>query len=156
MALRFEYDYLITMKLSQWAEYRIQDDTDFIDYWYNLFLSESKKAIDEPETGNLASFGVARWKNEFEIYVDKYTPIHGMGFFGEERCYLATYAQYLVYELQTPSKVIAELYGKPMLGWMMEHYNRFHTFGSNLFMQYFTDEWGLPPGIDKPFRTVNR
>jgi len=93
MASRFEYDIYIVRKLAAWAEYRLSDDIDFIDYWYSLFLSETKIEIDEPELGNRASFGVFRWKNDFEIYYDKYKPKAGEGFYGEERCYFATYMQ---------------------------------------------------------------
>ena len=148
MELRFEYDISIVRKLTAWAENYLTDDTDFIDYWFNLFRSKTKIFIDEPDEGNLASFGVNRWKNDFEIYVDKYMPKKGTGFYGEERCYFAAYSQYLIYELQTPSQVIAELYGKPMFEWLMAHYNRFHCFGSNLFIQYFVEEWGLPSGVE--------
>jgi len=154
MGLRFEYDFYIVRKLASWA-YNLPDNIDFIDYWYNLFLSNSKILLDEPDEGNLASFGVNRWRNDFETYVDNYTPKKGEGFDDWAREYFATYSQYLVYELQTSSKEIAELYGKDMFEWLMSHYNRFHTFGSNLFMQYFIEEWGLPPTIEKPFRVVN-
>jgi len=154
MEFRFEYDIWIVRKLAAWAEAKLTDDVDFIDYWYNLFLSQTKTFIDEPDIGNLSSFGIVRWKNDFEVYIDGYSPKKGVGFCGEERCYFATYSQYLVYELQTPSKVIAEYFGKDMFHWLMKNY-RFHTIGTNLFMQYFVEKWGLPPGISNPYRVVN-
>ena len=154
MELRFNYDYIIVSKLGQWAE-ELPDTIDFLDYWYNLFLSETKIYIDEPDSGTLASFWINRWKRDFEEYTDKYTPKQGEGFSGEERSWFAQYAQYLVYELQTPSKDICSLYGKAMFEWLMKHYNKFHCFGTNLFMDYFIDEWGLPPGVTKPYRVVN-
>jgi hypothetical protein len=143
MDLRFEHDIYIVRKLSSWAENHIDEETDFIDYWYNLFQSQTKTLIDEPDKGNVASFGVARWKNDFETYADKYIPQKGQSFSPEERSYFAAYSQYLVYELQIPSKKITELYGKPMFEWLMTHYNRFHTFGLKLFIQYFAEEWGV-------------
>ena len=154
MELRFKYDALITLKLGRWAEV-LSNRIDFIDYWYNLFLSESKIYIDEPDKGNLASFWINRWKNDFEIYVDQYKPKEGEGYCETERHYFAMYSQYLVYEFQTPSKNIAQLYGKPMFEWIMKHYNRFHCFGSNLFIEYFVNEWGLPTGVEQPYRIVN-
>ena len=154
MELRFEYDIIIVMKLQQWAE-RLSDDIDFIDYWYNFFLSQTKAKLDEPYKSNLASFWINRWQEDFETYVDKYTPIPGNGFYNEERAWFAQYSQYLVYELQTPSRDIALLYDKPMFEWMMANYHKFHCFGTNLFMEYFVEQWGLPPGVEKPFGVIN-
>lgn len=150
MALQFEYDIFITRKLAAWAENHWEPGQDFLDYWYHLFLSHTKVLIDEPDKGNLASFGVPRWKNDFEIYVDKFSPKIGESFTGEVRCWFATYSQYLVYALQMPSKAIAVHYGKEMFIWLMEHYGQFHTFGSNLFIQHFIQKWGLPSHLSKP------
>ena len=143
MDLRYEYDIIITMKLQQWAK-RLSDDIDFVDYWYSLFLSKTKKYLDEPDKGTLASFWINRWQEDFEEYVDKYKPKQGEGFSAEERGWLAQYTQYLVYELQTPSKDIAIIYGKPMFEWMLKGYIKFHCFGTNLFMEHFVEKWGLP------------
>jgi hypothetical protein len=102
MDLRFECDPIIVLKLGDWAE-ELPNDIDFLDYWFNLFLSETKTYLDEPDKGNLASFWVNRWKNDFETYVDKYTRIPGEGFGAEMQQWFARYMQYLVYALQTPS-----------------------------------------------------
>jgi len=44
-------------------------------------------------------------------------------------------------ELQTPSKAIAEHYGFGAFKWLMERYDQFHTIGTNLFVEYFVEEW---------------
>jgi len=50
------------------------------------------------------------------------------------------YAQYLVCEFQTPSKMLAEHYGVDMFKWLMKRYGEFHTIGTNLFIDYFVEE----------------
>jgi len=152
MSLRFEYDYNIVVKLDRWAS-RLPDDVDFIDYWYNFFLSDAKRGIDDKEVDNSASFWITRWRTDFEA---EYSPKLGEGFSATERGWFSMYAQYLVYELQTPSDVIAKHYGKPMFEWLMDCYDAYHTIGTNLFLQYFMEKWGMPPGVEKPFRIVNR
>ena len=149
--MRFEYDYMITAKLAEWAR-RIPDDCDFLDYWFNLFLSDVKCGIDDKEVDNSASFWLTRWREDFE---ENYTPIIGEGFFDYERAWFAMYIQYLVYELQTPSKALAEHYGFGAFKWLMERYDQFHTIGTNLFVEYFVEEWGLPPGVITPVQIVN-
>jgi hypothetical protein len=149
--MRFEYDYIVTAKLAEWAR-RIPDDCDFLDYWFNFFKSDVKCGIDDKEVDNSTSFWLTRWREDFE---EIYTPIYGNGFFDYERAWFAMYAQYLVYEFQTPSKVLAEHYGFDMFMWLMERYAEFHTIGTNLFIDYFIEEWGLPQNVKRPTRIVN-
>jgi len=149
--MRFEYDYMVIAKLAEWAR-RIPDDRDFLDYWYNLFLSDVKCGIDDKEVDNSTSFWLTRWREDFE---ESYTPIKGEGFFDYERAWFATYAQYLVCEFQTPSKTLAGHYGLVMFKWLMGRYAEFHTIGTNLFIDYFMDEWGMPPNVAQPARIVN-
>lgn len=151
MNLYFEYDFIVVSKLACWAS-RLPDNYDFLDYWYNLFLSPIKYGIDDEDYDNTTSFWLTRWRIDFE---KTYTPITGESFCEEEREWFAMYSQYLVYELQTPSRVIAEYYGKDMFAWLMDRYPKYHCIGTNLYMQYFVEEWGCPPGVEKPFRVVN-
>jgi len=149
--MRFEYDYMVTAKLAEWAK-RIPDDCDFLDYWFNLFLSDVKCGIDDKGVDNSTSFWLTRWREDFE---ESYTPINGEGFYDYERAWFAMYAQYLVCEFQTPSKMLAEHYGFGMFKWLMERYTEFHTIGTNLFIDYFVEEWGMPPNVAQPARIVN-
>ena len=149
--MRFEYDYMVTAKLAEWAR-RLPGGCDFLDYWHNLFLSDVKCGIDDKEVDNSASFWLTRWREDFE---EKYTLIDGEGYFDYERAWFAMYAQYLVYEFQAPSKVLAGHYGPGMFKWLMGRYGQFHTVGTNLYIDYFIEEWGLPPGVTQPKRCVN-
>jgi len=149
--MRFEYDYMVTVKLAEWAR-RIPDDCDFLDYWFNFIMSDVKCGIDDKNVDNSTSFWLTRWREDFE---ENYTPINGEGFFDYERAWFAMYAQYLVCEFQTPSKVIAEHYGLDMFKWLMDNYEKFHTIGTNLFVDYFVEEWGFPPNVTQPMRIVN-
>ena len=151
--LRFEYDYNTVLKLYMWAQ-RLPDDVDFIDYWYNLFLSDTKARIDD-DNNNLGSFWLTRWMEDFEQFYDKYERKPGDGFSENERIWFAMYTQYLVYELQLSSKEIALHYGKQMFINLMDEWFKYHTFGTNLFMDHFAEMFGLPPGVEKPYRVVN-
>ena len=146
MELRFEYDLIITLKLGQWAE-ELPDNIDFTDYWFNLFLSETKIYLDEPDTGTLASFWINRWKNDFEKYVDGYVPIPGDGINPDIRNWVAQYMQYLVYSLQIPSKRIAEFYGKKIFDAVAKMYPKYHCYGVDYFVNSFASEFGLPPEV---------
>jgi len=149
--MRFEYDYIITAKLAEWAR-RLPDDCHFVDYWYNLFLSDVKRGIDDKEVDNSASFWLTRWREDFEL---EYSPRRGQTTYDYQRAWFAMYTQYLVYELQTPSRVLATHYGVACFAWLMERYDTFHTIGTNLFTEYFVEEWGWPPGITQAARVVN-
>ena len=53
------------------------------------------------------------------------------------------------------SRVIAQHYGMGMFQQVMNGWFRYHTFGTNLFMDHFTAKFGLPPGVEQPYRVVN-
>ncbi|MCL1863975.1 MAG: hypothetical protein FWF78_10460 [Defluviitaleaceae bacterium] len=149
--MHFEYDYFVTAKLSEWAR-RLPDDCDFLDYWFNFFMSDIKRGIDDKGLDNSTSFWLTRWRYDFE---KEYSPIHGEGYFDYERAWFAMYTQYLVYELQTPSRLLANHYEIKVFKWLLERYQQYHTIGVNLFIDYFTEEWGFPPNVTKPARIVN-
>ena len=140
--------------MGAWAEH-LSADIDFIDYWYNLFLSETKAKIESHPMNNINAFYWNRWKNDFEIYVDKYAPVPGIGYNGEVRFFLGWYMQYVVYALQIPSRQIAEHYGKEVFQQVLDGWFKYHTFGSNLFMEHFADKFGLPDGVTEVIR-LNR
>ena len=144
--MKFEYSDATVFKMSSWAEH-LPNDIDFIDYWYNLFLSETKAKIESHPMNNINAFYWNRWRNDFEIYVDEYSPIPGDGFQAEERFFLGWYMQYVVYAMQIPSRQIAEHYGKDVFQKVLNGWFKYHTFGSNLFMVHFVDNFGLPPGV---------
>ncbi|MCL2124384.1 MAG: hypothetical protein FWH33_00155 [Oscillospiraceae bacterium] len=144
--MKFEYSDITVSKMGAWAE-SLADDIDFIDYWFNLFMSKTKARIESDPMDNINAFYWNRWKNDFEIYVDKYTPIPGNGYHVEERFFLGWYMQYVVYALRVPSKLIAEFYGKEVFRQVLDGWFKYHTFGSNLFMVHFVDKFGLPPDV---------
>ena len=154
MNLRFEYNLTTVRKLAQWAT-ALPDNIDFLDYWYNLSLSETKYKIESSIANKINAFHWTRWKEDFEEFVDGYEPKAGDSFNEEEREWFAMYSQYLVYELQMPSREIALYYGKDMYAKLMQCWFKYHTFGTNLFMDHFLEKFGLPKGLEKPYRLVN-
>jgi hypothetical protein len=141
----FEYNYMHLMKLETMAR-RLPNDIDIIDYWYNFFLSKIKGEIDNPNLNTTTSYSQTRWRTDFE---KTYTPITGKGYEPNERGFLAQFSQYLVLEFQTPSKTIAQHYGKEIFKWLIEREPTFHTIGTKLFIQYVAEEWGFPPNHQK-------
>ena len=140
--LSLEYNYIIILKLSDWAE-DLSCPIDFIDYWYHLCLSEVKKAIEDDPLNKINAFHWTRWREDFE---NDYQPPCGESFSAPERAWFASYLQYLVYAYQIPSKKLALHYGKALFCRLMEEYYRFHCFGADQFTERFADKYGLPPG----------
>ena len=152
--LKFDVESNTVKKLAQWA-IALPDTIDFIDYWYNLSLSETKSKIESSIANNINAFHWTRWKEDFEEFVDGYKLQPGEGFSEQEREWFAMYSQYLVYELQLSSREIALYYGKGMFVELMRGWFKYHTFGTNLFMDHFTERFGLPPRVEKPYMIVN-
>ena len=136
------------MKFYIWAE-RLPDKIDFIDYWYNLFLSKTKAQIESSPADNINAFHWTRWREDFEEFTDGYEPLPGESYSSNMRQWFGQYMQFLVYGLDTPSKIIAEHYGKGVFFDTMEDWFRYHTFGVDQFIQTFTETYGLPPGVTR-------
>ncbi|MCL2158995.1 MAG: hypothetical protein FWH48_06285 [Oscillospiraceae bacterium] len=144
--MKFEYNLGTVLKFQDWAE-NLPDDADFVDYWYNLFLSQTKEKIEESMLNNINAFWWNRWRNDFETYVDAYVPISGNGQTPDIRNWFAQYMQYLVYALQLPSKKIAEFYGKGAFEAVAKMYPKHHCYGADYFVNSFIGEFGLPPEV---------
>ena len=145
--VKYEYDYGHSLKFGGWAK-SIPDSIDFVDYWFNLFLSKTKAQIEEHKANTINAFHWTRWKEDFESFVDMYQPFDGVEVYYElERSWFARYMQYLVCGLQLPSAEIARWYGKDQFREIIRNWFRYHTFGGNLFVEYVISEHGgLPPG----------
>ena len=111
----FNYEFTTVWKLGNWAE-ALSDDTDFLDYWYNLFLSETKYKIEKNIVNKINAFHWTRWQEDFEEFVDGYIPQNGTGFASDVRGWFAKYMQYLVFAFQIPGKEIASFYSKDIFG----------------------------------------
>jgi len=144
--LKFEYDYGTVIKFYNWAE-SLSDDTDFVDYWYNLFLSETKRKIESGISCNINAFHWRRWKNDFEIYVDKYAPKKGDSYFPELRSWYAHYMQCLLYTLQISSKEIADFYGEQIFDDVTKMFYKYHCYGIDYFVGSFIEKYGSPVKI---------
>jgi len=136
------------MKFAEWAK-KLPDSIDFIDYWYNLFLSKTKHAIETEPMDNINAFWINRWRNDFEKYVDGYKPVPGEGYSRDERGWFAQYMQGLVYGLQTPGDVIAKHFGKPVFEAVIDDFFRGHCCSMDWFVRNFVDEYGFPPGASQ-------
>ena len=104
--LKYEYDLTTVFKLSEWSE-ALPETIDFIDYWYNFCLSDTKSWIETYIGNKINAFDWTRWQNDFEVFSEMYRPIQGESFSGEERSWFAAFTQYLVYAFQTCSKTLA-------------------------------------------------
>ena len=144
--MKYEYCYTIVSKLSSWAE-SLSDHVDFIDYWYNLALSRTKADSDSDIMHRINSFSWTIWQENFEVFVDGYVPLEGEGFDPDNRAFFGRYMQYLVYAFQLPSRSIAEFYGKDIYGKIMLGMPRYHTMGSDSFVENIVERYGAPPGV---------
>ena len=148
ITLNLEYEFVTVLKFYCWAE-QLPNDVDFIDYWYNLFLSKTKAQIESSIADNINAFHWTRWQEDFEEYTDGYQPQPGDGYSADMRQWFGQYMQCLVYGLDTPSRQIAEHYGKEVFLATMEDWFRYHTFGVDQFIQNFAERFGLPPGVSQ-------
>jgi len=143
ITLSLEFDFGIVIKFGGWAS-NLPENTDFIDYWYNLCLSKTKAQIESDPTHKINAFHWTRWKEDFEEFVDKYEVKSGESYTPEEREWFAHYMQYLVYGLQLPGKQIAEHYGKNVFTAIINGWSKYHTFGVDLFIETIADRFGVP------------
>ena len=139
----YEFDFGTVWKLGQWAS-NLPDDIDFIDYWYNLFLSATKKRIDKNIVNKINAFHWTRWQEDFEEFVDKYKPLRGDGFGADARDWYGMYMQYLVYAFKLPGEDIARFYGKDVFAHVMNGWTRYHTYGVDLFVETIVSRYGCP------------
>lgn len=149
--MSLEFDFGAVLKFGSWAG-SLPETIDFTDYWYNLFLSETKAMIESSPMNKINAFHWTRWQEDFER---EYIPVAGDSdtsatedyeVISRSREWFACYMQYLVYALQMPSKVIARFYGKEVFISVMSGWRRYHTFGVDHFVAVFADKYGLPAG----------
>ena len=95
------------------------------------------------------SFNWTIWQENFEVYVDGYVPLEGEGFDPDNRAFFGRYMQYLVYAFQRPSKTIAEFYGKDIYRKIMLGMLKYHTMGSDSFVENIVEKYGVPPGVTR-------
>ena len=81
------------------------------------------------------------------MYVDGYVPLEGEGYDPDSRSFFGRYMQYLVYAFQLPSRAIAEFYGKGIYRKIMLGMPKFHTMGSDSFVENIVEKYGSPPGV---------
>ena len=93
------------------------------------------------------AFSWTIWKENFEEYVDGYVPVEGNGYDLDSRSFFARYMQYLVYAFQLPSKDIAEFYGKENYYNIMFGMQKYHTMGSDSFIENIVQKYGKPMGV---------
>jgi hypothetical protein len=144
--MKFNFEFVTVIKLGDWAA-NLDDDIDFIDYWFHLSLSQTKYKIESDIMNNINAFHWNRWKEDFEIFVDGYAIVKGEGYSAPEREWFAMYVQYLVYAFQVSSRFLAEYYGKPVFRDIMKDWFKYHTFGVDQFVERIIIKHGLPAGV---------
>ena len=144
--LNLEFHFNTVLKFYAWAE-RLPDNIDFIDYWYNLYLSKTKARIESSLADNINAFHWTRWQEDFEVFTDGYKPLPGHGYTANMRQWFGQYMQFLVYGLDTPSRLLAEHYGKDVFLDTMEDWFKYHTFGADQFVQNFAEKYGTPGSV---------
>ncbi|MCL1883465.1 MAG: hypothetical protein FWF81_06925 [Defluviitaleaceae bacterium] len=141
--MKYEYEYITVSKLSEWAE-NLPNDIDFLDYWFNLSLSNVKFLIESDIVNKINAFEWTRWQNDFER---EYQPQPGEGYDRELRFWFADFSQMLVYSLQISSKEIARYYGKDKFAMLAEKWYQYHIFGTDHAINRFAETFGLPPTV---------
>jgi len=144
--MKYERESVTARKLSRWAE-SLPDNVDLVDYWYNLFLSETLFQITDHPMNNINAFGETRWREDFETFVDRYIPKQGNGYDGEIRYWYAWYLIQLVYAFQLSPKEIANHYGRSMFEDFPNNWYQYHTFGCKLYLEKFVEKYGWPEGV---------
>lgn len=130
-------------KMRRFAE-SLPDDVDFADYWYNFAVSKTKEEIDGSIINNINAFHWTRWKEDFEVYVDGYTPIKGNGLHDHWRGWFAAYTQPFIDVFDLPAREIFTFYGKEKFTKMLDMYPRAHCYGVDCFIDDVIDEFGAP------------
>ena len=144
--MRFEFEFTTVLKLGDWAG-NLADDTDFIDYWYNLSLSKTKFEIETDFMNRINAFHWSRWKEDFEEFTDGYQVVCGEGYSASMREWFAMYTQYLVYAFQVSSRDLARHYDKAIYRDIMYDWFKYHTFGVDQFVENIVMKYGLPSGV---------
>lgn len=139
--MSLDYEFTTVLKLSDWAG-ELDGDIDFIDYWYNLFLSDVKFEIEDDFGNNINAFHWNRWKNDFET---AYEPQKGDGFSRDKRYWFAQFTQYLIFSLKVYSRDFAIHYKKEIFSKLMADWFQFHCFGVDASIERFIDKYGLHP-----------
>ena len=146
ISMKFNFEFVTVLKLGDWAA-NLDDDIDFIDYWYNLSLSRTKHDIESDIMNSINAFHWNRWKEDFEAFVDGYRVVVGEGYSASQREWFAMYTQYLVYAFQVSSGFIAKHYGKDIYCGIMADWFKYHTFGIDQFVENIVIRHGLPSGV---------
>ena len=128
-----------TDKFANWAG-SLADDACFIDYWYNLFLSQTKERIESNPLNNINAFWWTRWKEDFEVFVDKYRPIKGNGYDADIRHWFAACMQEVVNQSNLSSKDIAKKYGKKGFANMIKYWHHYQPMFGEEFVQKFLNQ----------------
>ena len=144
--MKFDFEFVTVLKLGDWAA-NLDDNIDFIDYWFHLSLSRTKYKIESDIMNNINAFHWTRWKEDFEVFTDGYRIIVGEGYSSSQREWFAMYTQYLVYAFQVSSSFLAEHYGEDIYRDIMEDWFKYHTFGVDQFVENIVMRHGLPSGV---------
>ena len=144
--MKYEFEFSTVLKLGDWAA-SLADDIDFLDYWFSLSLSSTKRDIESDFMNKINAFHWTRWKEDFEEFNDGYSMIAGEGFSSTEREWFAMYTQYLVYAFQSSSSCLAKHYGIETYRDIMANWFKYHTFGVDQFAENIATKHGLPLGV---------
>ena len=146
ISMKFDFEFVTVLKLGDWAA-NLDDNIDFIDYWFHLSLSRTKYKIESDIMNNINAFHWTRWKEDFEVFIDGYSIVEGEGYCTSQREWFAMYTQYMVYAFQASSASLAEHYGEGAYREIMGDWFKYHTFGVDQFVENIVIKYGLPPGV---------
>ena len=136
-------------KMGQMAEnlsVSVGGNFDFVDYWFNFFLSNVKDEIDKHFLLGINALWYSIWQEKFE---ECYFIKDGDPLTGPERYWFASYMEGLVFSFRCSPKIIAQYYGLDGFRRIAEGYQMFHCMGYDAFVQEIITEYGKPDAVER-------
>ena len=145
----YKWQTITVDKMGQMAEELADihgDNFDFVDYWYNWFLSPIKDEIDKDLMLGINALWISTWRKRFER---TYTVIIGDALHAEERYWFGSYMEGLVFAFRCSPKVIGEYYGISTFRELAFGYPMYHCMGYDAFVKRVVKYYGKPDCVNK-------
>lgn len=138
--LKIRENRVVISKLKDIAE-MIEDNIDFIDYWYNFCIWDEKVRMD-------SSF--LYWRNAVgpNITLDDFGSVYiaiknkHPDITAAMKLWFVNYTQYWIYYRNITSKVFVQFYGISGLETMIYSYSYYHCYGELVFIEEMENRLG--------------
>ena len=121
------------------------ENFDFIDYWYNFFLSDLKDEIDRHIMRGINALWCNIWQEDFEA---GYAVKAGDPLTAARRYWFASYMEGLVFAFRCSPNIIARFYGLDVFAEIAKGYPMYHCMGYDAFVQEIAELYGKPASVN--------